>query len=227
MMKRLFILCVLAVFIISCNNTQNPTSETNTDDQITNAEIAMLTIVDFDNQAGEYVGKEIQIAGLVNHTCKHGGKKMFLIDETTEQTVKIEAGENISSFDAELEGSVVLVNGIVTELIVDETYLAEWEKELQEEMENTEEEGEHTHGDGEGMHTHGEGEETHSHGEGEEGHEHVSSEYGEKAETGDHMGGFEKIEKLRKQIAESGKDHLSFYSVECISYTVEAEEEEI
>jgi len=211
MMKRLFILCVLAVFIVSCNNTQNPTSESSTDDQITDAELTMLSIADFDKKAGEYVGKEIQIAGLVNHTCKHGGKKMFLIDEATEQTVKIEAGENISSFDAELEGSVVLVNGIVTELIVDETYLAEWEKELLEEMENAEEEGE----------------DTPSHGEGEEGHEHVSSEHGEKAETGDHMGGFEKIENLRKQITESGKDHISFYSVECISYKVEPEEEEI
>jgi hypothetical protein len=213
MTKNLFILFVLVAFLVSCNNTQNKTTETT--DQETAEEIAMLTIKDFDNVAEKYVGKEVQIKGLVNHTCKHGGKRMFIIDEETEQTVKIEAGENISSFDAELEGSVVQVNGIVNELIIDEAYLMEWEEELKAEMAENEEAVE------------GETEESHEQAEGEEHeHEHASGGLGEKADMGEHVSGFEKIADYRKEIAESDKDYLAFYSIECISYEVIPETEE-
>jgi len=175
--------------------------------------LVTLAIVDFDNQAGNYVGKEVQISGLVNHTCKHGGKRMFIIDEETEQTVKIEAGENIPSFDAELEGSIVSVTGIINELIIDEAYLIEWEAEIKEEMLNApEEEAELAEGEEEGEHAEGE------HAEGE--HEHAGGGMGEAADMGEHISGLEKIENFRKEIKESGKDHLSFYSIECISFEV-------
>jgi hypothetical protein len=212
MIKKVIILFVAMAFISACNNTQKPSGETGESMQELNTELVTLTIKDFDNQASEYVGKEVQISGLVNHTCKHGGKRMFIIDENTEQTVKIEAGENISSFDAELEGSIVSVTGVVNELIIDEAYLMEWEAEINEEMStHKEEEGEHEHGGGEGEHEHAEG-------EGE--HEHASGGLGEKADMGEHVSGLEKIESYRKQIQESEKDYLAFYSVECISYEV-------
>ena len=54
---------------------------------------------------------------------EHGGKKMFIFDENEDTRVKIEAGEGIPSFDASLEGSDVLVSGMLKELIIDETYL--------------------------------------------------------------------------------------------------------
>ncbi len=154
MIRKVLFLFAFAALIISCNNTQNPSAEAESMDQEINAELVTLAIVDFDNQAGNYVGKEVQISGLVNHTCKHGGKRMFLIDTETEQTVKIEAGENITSFDAELEGSEVIVTGIINELIIDEAYLLEWEAEIEAEMlEETEaeaEEIEHAEGEEEG-----------------------------------------------------------------------------
>lgn len=213
MIKKVLFLFVFAAFMISCNNTQNPSADAENMDQEVNAELVTLAIVDFDNQAGNYVGKEVQLSGLVNHTCKHGGKRMFLIDPETEQTVKIEAGENITSFDAELEGSEVIVTGIINELIIDEAYLIEWESEIEEEMlqATEEEETEIAEGVEEGEHAEGEG-------EGE--HEHAGGGLGEKADMGEHISGLEKIENYRQQIKESGKDHLSFYSIECISFEV-------
>ena len=194
---------------------QNTSADAENTDQEVNAELVSLAIADFDNLAGNYVGKEVQISGLVNHTCKHGGKRMFIIDEKTEQTVKIEAGENIASFDAELEGSIVSVTGIINELIIDEAYLLEWEAEIEEEMSKSSEneEGEHVEG------------EEHEHPEGEE-HEHTGGGLGEKADMGEHISGLEKIENFRTQIKESGKDHLSFYSIECLSFEVIPDEQE-
>lgn len=219
MIKKILFLFVITAFITSCNNTQSPSADTEGSEQEMTAELVTLAIVDFDNEAGNYVGKEVQISGLVNHTCKHGGKRMFLIDTETEQTVKIEAGENIASFDAELEGSEVIVNGIINELIIDEAYLLEWEAEIEEEMSKAaaEEITENTEVVEEVIHEHGEG-------EGE--HEHAGGGLGEKADMGEHVSGYEKIENFRKQIAESGKDHLAFYSIECISYEVIPMQEE-
>lgn len=217
MTKNLFILILLSAFFMSCNNLQNKSTEAETDNQEITEELVMLSIADFDATAEKYVGKEVQIKGLVNHTCKHGGKRMFIIDEETENTVKIEAGENIPSFDAELEGSVVQVTGIINELIIDEAYLIEWEEEIKEEMAAQEAEGEEAE----------EGEEVEEHAEGEE-HEHAGGGLGEKADMGEHVSGFEKIENYRKEIQESDKDFLAFYSIECISYEViqETEKEE-
>ncbi|MCD4732062.1 MAG: hypothetical protein K8R74_15755 [Bacteroidales bacterium] len=212
MIKKILILSVFAVFFAACNNTQNPSTDTETAEQEIKTELVSLTIAGFDDQAGDFVGKEVQISGLVNHACKHGGKRMFIIDPETEQTVKIEAGENITSFDAELEGSDVLVTGIVNELIIDEAYLLEWEAEIEEEMNNPTEEVEEIEP--------AEGEEEAEHAEGEGEHEHAGGGLGEKADMGEHISGLEKIENYRNQIKESGKDHLSFYSIECISFEI-------
>lgn len=219
MIRKVLFLFVIAALFVSCNNTQNTSADAESTDQEVNAELVTLAIVDFDNQAGNYVGKEVQISGLVNHTCKHGGKRMFIIDEETEQTVKIETGENIASFDAELEGSIVSVTGIINELIIDEAYLIEWEAEIEEEMLNATEEEEV---EVEEEHQHAEGEEEHEHqpAEGEEEHEHAGGGMGEAADMGEHISGLEKIENFRKEIKESGEDHLSFYSIECISFEV-------
>lgn len=199
---------VVVAFLVSCNNSQNNQATTETSEQEVVVENVILVINDFDASAVDYVGKEVQIAGLVNHTCKHGGKRMFLIDPETEITVKIEASEQVSSFDAELEGSEVLVNGIITELIIDEAYLTQWEQEIKEELENpTEPEEEHA-----------EGEEGHEEGEGE--HHHASSGLGEKADQGEHKDPFETINNYRNEIKESGTDHLAFYSIECISFEI-------
>lgn len=204
MIRKILFLFVITAIIAGCNNTQSPSSETEGSEQEMTAEMVTLAIVDFDNEAGNYVGKEVQISGLVNHTCKHGGKRMFIIDTETEQTVKIEAGENIPSFDAELEGSEVIVTGIINELIIDEAYLLEWEAEIEAEMSEATAEEIEEHAD-----------------EAEEGeHEHAGGGLGEKADMGEHISGFEKIENYRKEIKESGKDHLSFYSIECISFEV-------
>jgi hypothetical protein len=216
MIRKILFLFAITTLMISCNNMQNSSNDTTNGDQEMEAELVTLAIVDFDSQAGNYVGKEVQISGLVNHTCKHGGKRMFLIDTDTEQTVKIEAGENIASFDAEVEGSEVIVNGIINELIIDEAYLLEWEAEIAEEMNKAaagEEEEEMVEVEQESDHAEGEG-------------EHASGGLGEKADMGEHVSGIEKIENYRKQIAESDKDYLAFYSIECISYEVIPMEED-
>jgi hypothetical protein len=76
-------------------------------------EIAVIKPSDFPDQAEQYMGQKIQIEGMVVHVCKHGGKKMFIVGDDPDVRVKIDASDEVSVFKTELEGSTVMVQGIV------------------------------------------------------------------------------------------------------------------
>ncbi|MCF8367151.1 MAG: hypothetical protein K9H16_15280 [Bacteroidales bacterium] len=188
MIKKLFLFATAAIFIIACNNTQTASSE-----QTAAAEpevIAVMTTADFNTHPEDFVGKEILIEGTAVHVCKHGGKRMFIIGDTTEvERIQIKAGNEIDAFNVELEGSDVSIVGVVDELRIDEPYLTQWENELK--ADNPESE----------LKIH----------RGEEGHEH---------NEGDPNAEFEQIDAYRAQLAEQGVDHLSFYSIVAKEYKV-------
>ncbi|MDZ7742814.1 MAG: hypothetical protein U5Q03_14005 [Bacteroidota bacterium] len=108
----------------------------------------------------------------------------------------------MESFNTDLVGSNVAVEGYIEELRIDEAYLTEWENELMMQAQEGEmEEGEHDGG----------------------GHE--GSQMGEMADQGRHVEGMDQIENYRKQIKESGTDHLSFYSIVCTNYKTKKDKE--
>jgi hypothetical protein len=196
MIKKIYFLIFIATIAGACNNAQQ-SGEAKTDENDANENIAEVTVANFEQMAGDLVGQEVTIKGLVNRTCKHSGKRMFIVADDTEEIVKIEAGENIDAFNAELEGSEVVVNGIVAELRVDEAYLQEWEAEIM--IETGEEEHKIHEGNHEGEHN-------------EEGEENMEEE--------EHGTDIERIEDLRNELKASGKEYLSFFSIECIRFEV-------
>jgi len=171
MYKNYFILLSLMAIMTACNTGEK--KET--------SEITRVGVAEFETRAAGLVDSLIQVQGTVAHTCKEGGKRMFIFDGNPDIRIKIDASDKVDKFDAELEGNDVLVEGYVRELRIDEAYLSNWEKELSQ----------GTSGD-------------------------------EKIHTGIHEGDDEdaaeraQIEGYRTQILDSGTDHLSFYSVECI-----------
>jgi hypothetical protein len=150
-----------------------------------------LTIAEFNANSKEFVGKTLVLTGTVDHVCKHGGKKMFIMGEDPEDRVKIEAGET-GAFDVALEGSDVRVEGIVIEMRVDEAYLDNWEEESC--SEDSKEIGKGVHAEGESA-------------------DHDAEHQKEQDET------LAKIEKLRKKLAECGEEYLGYYHLECVSFT--------
>jgi len=181
MIKKLFLLTLPCIFLLASCNQATKEAETKKADTAT---VAVLTFFD---SAVNHVEKTIRIEGTVVHTCKHGGKRMFLVDGVDSIRVEITAGNNIPKFDESLIGSRVKVLGVLKEERVDAKYLNEWEAEVLKPAED------HSTG----LHT------------GAKGHEDKGKQ--EK---------LEEINSLRTDLKNSGKDHLSFYSVEAISYTV-------
>ena len=185
MIKRLFALVVISAFLASCGSNSGPVNEEKTAE----VEIPVLSIANFEDEAGDYIGENVIIEGTVVHVCQHGGKRMFLIDEDPDVRIKVTVGNDIPSFDVELEGSDVVVYGFIDELRIDEDYLVQWEAELAEESEMLKEEEEGQQGQHNGM--------------------------GEQADQGEHVEALEMIKEYRDQIAASEKGYLSFFSVVC------------
>lgn len=135
-MKNIILLSLMGLFLFSCGTTTAP------EDTMNNTFAEVFTPANFAEKAGDFVGKEVKVKGIVDHVCSHGGKKMFLVDMEAGGRIRINTGENMAAFKSEWEGSEVVATGIVDEFVIDEAYLAEWEEELkteiQEEIESEE-----------------------------------------------------------------------------------------
>ena len=130
MIKKAIGVLALAAIMFSCGNKEQKKEEAVT------VEKALTDIESL-------IDKKIVVAGTVNHVCSHGGKRMFIIGEDPDAAIKIKPSEELGIFEKELEGSHVVVNGVVKELRIDEAYVAELEAE-----EDTESEAVHDHSGG-------------------------------------------------------------------------------
>ena len=196
-MRKIVIFAAMMVALAACSNQQG---EKKADDgrEMTKSEV--MTIDEFFEKGEELNGKTVSVKGQVDHVCKHGGKRMFLVGSKPEYRLKITTGEDIPSFDVAYEGSKMHVTGTVEVMKMDSAYLANWEKELREGA--AEEHKGHEHGDGEGDGT----------GEGED-HEHDHTSHGEQADMGEHIPGMEKVEGYRAELKETGKAYIPIFSV--------------
>jgi len=120
MMKKVLTAVVIFSLFVACqtNEKSNENAQKNTtENKAVQKTTPQIALADFDSLASRYVGKEIKVKGIVDHICKHGGKKLFLVDDNANLHVEAD-----SRFDESLAGSEVIVTGIVKEFRVDEAY---------------------------------------------------------------------------------------------------------
>jgi alpha-glucuronidase len=174
--KLFFSIGIMALILSSCNMGSRG---------IDPGDAVKVAVASFEKQAEGIVEKTVVIEGTVLHTCKHSGKRMFLVDGNDSIRVEVTAGKEITKFDEKLVGSRVRVLGVLKEEKIDEKYLNEWENEVRKPQENH----------NAGVHT------------GAQGHEDQG--------TQDKL---DQINSLREDLKKSGKDHLSFYSIEASKF---------
>ena len=107
-MKKLVLMLVIALSLglYSCGSENQKDSPEQTEDKV-------FSISDFDNEAENYVGKEIKLKGIVDHVCSHSGRRLKLTDEKGEITIRVDATEELGNFDKEITGQIAIVTGIV------------------------------------------------------------------------------------------------------------------
>lgn len=121
-MRRIITMLALVSLLSACNNTS--TKQTEEKSSVAEQNIPVLTLAEFNEKAGDYVNKEVQISGIIDHVCKHGGKRLFMVSDDGD--VHIDGKER---FDDALVGNNVTVTGIVKEFRVDEAYCLQQEED--------------------------------------------------------------------------------------------------
>lgn len=124
MIRKFLAFAMLVLIVAACSNTGNNLSDEQMTEEEVITEAPLLAIGEFDSKAGEFIDREILVEGIVDHVCKHGGKKLFLVSD--EGDLHVESDER---FDEALMGSTVLVKGIVREFRVDEGYCLKMEED--------------------------------------------------------------------------------------------------
>lgn len=132
-MKKLLIIVSFFALLLSCaDGAKKKDADAAKDTEIT-SETPMLALSEFDAKAGDFIDKEVQVKGIVDHVCKHGGKKILLVNDNGDVHVESE-----KRFDDSMVGDEITLNGVVSEFRVDEAYILKKEEDhLQNHKEGT------------------------------------------------------------------------------------------
>ena len=104
-MKQFF-LVLLAIVVFSCSgNRQQQAGKACSAYELD----SLLTVVE------QVVDDTITVIGYVTHTCKHSGKRCFIVGESQEATLRVEAAGEIETFSSELIGSKLAITGVMKE----------------------------------------------------------------------------------------------------------------
>ncbi len=103
------ILVVLFVTLLVACKSEHKETETPAVEGTVN-----IALSDFDAKAGDFIDQEVSVTGIVDHVCKHGGKRLLLVDDNGEVHV-----DNDTSFDTALAGESITLTGVVKEFRVD------------------------------------------------------------------------------------------------------------
>jgi len=189
MIKNVLIILAISTLLFACGTG---TKKDNTDN-----ETVQLTVNELLADIENLVEKKVEITGLVSHVCEHGGKKLKLISENSENDIHVNAGKEITEFNKNIEGSTIIVTGIVKELKIDNEYLDKIVAKMGEK----------------------------EHAEGEE-HSRDEEKNIQESDADHHPTEMDHINKLREEIKNSEKGYLSEYFVLCNNYKVLEQETE-
>lgn len=188
---KLMILFAATAMFVACGGNK---SKKVADDATETTQV--VTAMEIDSvlaEAETLTGQEVVLEGICTHICKHGGTKIFMMGSDDTKTLRIEAAK-LGSFDQKCVNSIVKVKGILREERIDEAYLQHWEATVAAQT-------------------------AEQHGETEAG---CDTEKAARGETGNTVA--ERIADFRSKIADRkasvGKEYLSFYFVEALSYEI-------
>lgn len=135
-MKKLYFLMVVVAFSLSftsCGNSKKQSEESATAQVSSKMDVAKAMYVEEILQHAEQeVEKEILLKGFVTHTCKHSGRRCFVMGNDQKTSIRVEAKGNIGGFNRELIGSELVIKGILKENKLTKEYIDQAEEELNE-----------------------------------------------------------------------------------------------
>lgn len=128
-MKKLLFIGIISCLMVSCGNKKTGNAA-----QTAEAEtaVSVYKLDDLLKNANQLVGQTVKVRGHVTHTCKHSGKRCFIVGEDENVTLRVEAKGEIAGFNRELVGSELEITGVVQENRLTKEYIDQMEKETNE-----------------------------------------------------------------------------------------------
>ena len=122
-MKKYSLFAVVAVFalaLVSCSGNRNQSGD----------DVVMFALDDLLEVVENKVDETVTVVGYVTHTCRHAGKKAFLVGESKGVTFRIEAEGEIGGFSSDLVGSKLAVVGVIKEEQLSEDFINDFENSV-------------------------------------------------------------------------------------------------
>ena len=137
MKKIIYVLvAVLGFGLTACGGNNKKQSAETTGETVTVAVDKALYVEDLLAKAETEVGKEVVLRGFITHTCKHSGRRCFVVGKDQKTSIRVEAKGNIGGFNRELIGSEVAIKGTLRESRLTKEYIDQMEEELNEKKGN-------------------------------------------------------------------------------------------
>ena len=114
-MKKYLAFIFIASLTVACSENKEEQTEV-APMEIAVTETPQLNLGTFETEAANYVDSEVLVTGIVDHVCKHSGKKLLLVNDDGDVHVVSE-----TRFDDALIGEEIELKGIVREKRVDES----------------------------------------------------------------------------------------------------------
>jgi len=120
-MKKYFILLAVAALFASCSNNATPETTESTDAVV---ETNFIELASIQAKGADFLDQEVKTTGIVDHVCRHGGKKILLVADGVDIHVF-----NDERFEEAIVGKEVIVTGIMKEDRTDEASLLKMEED--------------------------------------------------------------------------------------------------
>lgn len=132
-MKKLILFISIVCLFISCGNKKdNQTSEGANSDVVLTDGIPTYGLDELLTVADKFINDTVIVKGSVTHTCKHSGKRCFIVGDKGNVSMRVEAKGEIGGFNRELVGSELAIKGVLKERRLTKEYIDQMEKETNE-----------------------------------------------------------------------------------------------
>lgn len=133
-MKKLLFFAVAICLLSACGNNPKRNSNNSGANSVEAATRSENTpsykLDDLLKSAEGNIGKQVTVVGYITHTCKHSGKRCFIVGDSQKTSMRVEAKGDIGGFNRELIGSQVAITGTMRENRLSQEYLDQMEKDV-------------------------------------------------------------------------------------------------
>lgn len=132
-MKQILFFAAVMICMAACSNKGAEGAEQAAGEAKTYAsETQIYKLDDLLKVAEEHLDQTVTVRGSVTHTCKHSGKRCFIVGDDPNVSMRVEAKGEIGGFNRELTGSELAITGILKERRLTKEFIDQHEEAVNE-----------------------------------------------------------------------------------------------